>query len=88
VPVPERDCETEVLVAAADPGETVFVPAIGPAASVVVRKVSPDAAISAIALTDDAPGALVELGSPMLSTGTSFAAGQQTLAFRWSRRQL
>src|SRR4029079_17898012 len=64
--VPQRDRETDPLMAIGDPGEAILVPAIGARARVVVREVVPCGAIRAVVLAHAAPGALAEIRAPAL----------------------
>src|SRR6266704_3747061 len=62
--VPERQCETDLLVAVAYSRYSVFTPTIGPGARVIVGQVIPGGAIGAVVLAHSAPGALTHIRSP------------------------
>src|SRR5262249_29790420 len=74
--VPERDGQTDVLEAVAEPGESIFVPAIGAAASVIVGEEAPGIAMGAVVLADGAPGPFGEVGPAAFPVG----AARRTLA--------
>src|SRR5215469_15228305 len=62
--VPERDCEADLLVTVADPGDSILVPAVGAGARVIVREEIPGAAAGAIVLAYGSPCPLAEVGAP------------------------
>src|SRR5437879_4288682 len=73
--VPQRQCETDRLLAVADTGQPIFIPAVGTGARMVVREVLPGSAVSAVVLAHRAPGTLAEVGSPAFPvplTGSRF----------------
>ncbi len=62
--VPERDAETDYLVAVAEPGQAVFVPPVGAGSGMVERKELPGAAVRAVVFTYGAPGAVGDIRAP------------------------
>src|SRR3989441_1191898 len=62
--VPEREREAEPLVIVRDPEEAVLSPAIGAGPRVVMREVVPRRPVGGVVLTDRAPLALRQVGSP------------------------
>src|SRR5882724_2765810 len=54
-PVPQRQSQTEPLVAVAKSGDAVFAPAIGAAAGMIVREIFPGVPVLAVILSDRAP---------------------------------
>src|SRR5688572_22756905 len=62
--IPERERETDFLMAVGNSPNSVFIPAIGTAACVFVRKIIPSRAIGRIILTDSSPSAFAEVWSP------------------------
>src|SRR6266700_355358 len=69
--VPERQCETDLLVAVAYSRYSVFTPTIGPGARVIVRQVIPGGAIGTVVLAHSAPGALTHIRSPAFPVNTT-----------------
>src|SRR5471030_2644380 len=61
---PQRDGETDALVAVADPGQSILVPAIGSGAGVLMGEVVPNRAIGAVIFANRTPGALAEIRAP------------------------
>jgi hypothetical protein len=64
--VPQCKREADMLMAVADPGQSVFVPAVDSGAGVVMREVIPGVAIAAVVFADRAPGSLAEIRTPTL----------------------
>ena len=64
--VPQRQGETDHLVAVADAGQSIFVPAVGAGTGVVVREIFPGVSVRAVVFAHGAPGALAEVGPPAL----------------------
>ena len=82
--VPQRQGKTDILVAIADPGDTVFAPAEGPAAGVVVGKLIPGIAIGAVIFTHGSPGAFAEAGPPFFPIGLTLPVCFESLMLgRW-----
>jgi hypothetical protein len=71
--VPQRQRETQLLVAIADAGNAVLVPAIGARARVLVRQVFPRRAGGAVVLTDRAPRPVADVRAPSLPVHLSQA---------------
>src|SRR5262249_5177201 len=67
--VPQRDAQTQVLIAIAEPGNRVLAPAIGAAARMVERKVVPGVAVGGVVLANRHPGAVADVGPPALPVG-------------------
>jgi hypothetical protein len=64
--IPQRQGETDELLAVTDPAQAIFVPAIGCGAGMVVRQIIPGCPVGAIVLTHRAPGTFAEIWSPAL----------------------
>src|SRR5258708_39785873 len=63
-PVPERQCEADLLVAVAYSRYSVFTPTVGPVALVIVRQAIPVGAIWTVVLAHISPGALTHIRPP------------------------
>jgi hypothetical protein len=81
--VPQRQGEAEVLRCVADAAQTVLVPAVDARARVVVREIVPGGALGAVVFAHRAPGALAEIGPPILPGG---AVLPEPVAFDAHRR--
>src|SRR3954453_23119494 len=64
--VPQRDREAQPLLLVADPGDPVPAPVIGARPGLIVAEIIPGVAVRAVILTDRAPLAFAEIGSPQL----------------------
>src|SRR5262249_10515752 len=71
--VPQRERETDPLMAIADARDAVFVPAIGARSRVVVREVPPGVAVRAVVFANRAPGTFAEIRTPTLPVGLTQA---------------
>src|SRR5208337_4138017 len=74
--------KADVLVAVANPGDTIFIPAIGPGAGVIVGQIFPRGPVGAVVLSHSSPGALTEVGPPAFPMRFAVAALFQSLVFR------
>ena len=72
--VPQRQRETDALMAVADAGQSVLVPPISPRPRMVVRKVLPGAAVGAVVFAHRAPRALAQERTPAVPVGAVRAA--------------
>src|SRR5262249_53546488 len=63
---PQRQRQAELVPDVGDAGHPVLVPAIGARPCVVVRERRPGVAVGAVVLAHRAPGALGEIGTPLV----------------------
>src|SRR6516162_605173 len=63
-PIPQGQCETEILVAIADSAETVFAPAISTGTGMLVREIAPGFTVGTVVLSHRSPSTLGEKGPP------------------------
>ena len=64
--VPQRERETDVLMAVAEAADAVFAPAIGARARVIVREIIPGVAVRAVVFANRAPLAFGKIRPPAL----------------------
>ena len=64
--VPQRDPEAELVPEVGDAGHAVLVPPVRPRAGVVVGEGAPGVAVGGVVLAHRAPGALAEVGPPLV----------------------
>src|ERR1039457_6903458 len=79
--VPERESETDALVAIADAADSVLSPAIGARTRMIVRQIVPRVAVRAVVLADRAPLPLGKIWPPALPVNFPVVAGLQPLYF-------
>src|SRR5215471_3154011 len=80
--VPEREAETDVLVAVANGGEPILVPAVSARAGLVVWKIFPDFTGGAVVLANCAPGAVADVRPPALPVRLTSSRLFKTCFFR------
>src|SRR5215469_16936591 len=80
-PVPQSDCETEVLPVVRDSCESILPPPIGTRARLVVRKIVPGITIWAVIFANRAPLTFTQVGSPLSPRHTLNACLLETHCF-------
>src|SRR5277367_2310184 len=80
--IPHGERKTDVLMAIAETGNSIFAPAIGPGAGVIVREIIPGIAIRAVIFADGPPLAFGEVRSPTLPVDGPISARLESLSFR------
>src|SRR6266540_6369073 len=81
-PVPQRESQTQPLLAVAEPGQPVLTPPVGPRPGVVVRQVAPRPAVRAVVLAYRSPLALAEVRPPQVPVRGWPARVRQSPALR------
>src|SRR6266511_1015925 len=79
--IPKRECETQVLMAVADAGDSVFIPPISFGARMIVRQVLPRCTVRAVVFTHGAPGTIADVGAPALPVGGALVGWVEALFF-------
>jgi hypothetical protein len=80
--VPQGECETDVLMTVAKPGDAIFAPTVGAGTRMIVRKIVPRVTDCAVILADRSPLALGKVWSPAFPVNFSIGACLQPLLFR------
>src|SRR5207245_628111 len=80
-PVPERERKADLLVAVADPRQSILVPTIDSGPRMVMRKILPGRAVRAVVFAHSAPGALAHVRSPPVPVRPPVARILQPLLF-------
>src|ERR1700693_806062 len=64
-PIPERDCEAELLGFVGDAGQTILAPAVSAGPGLIVREIVPCISSRAVILADGAPLPFGEIRPPL-----------------------
>ena len=84
--VPEGNRETDILVAIANTGETVFVPPVGAGAGLVVGEGFPGVTVGAVVFAHGTPGPFTQIGPPPFPMFFALGVGFEPLWFGQERR--
>jgi hypothetical protein len=64
--IPQRQCQTQIMMNIRQPGHTVFIPSVRPRPRMIMRKETPGITAVAVVLAYRAPGALGEIRPPLI----------------------